>query len=172
MAGQNGRQVAKEREKDRSMQMHGANLSQKAQGIHKGVLEEIVDTDLSEGSQNQLRNLLTRDFVLANLSREEVHEFKWKLEAKKELFFAMHPPRGSLITGRTRAFINDDPHDRLSPLSDTQKMQVRDVFDGVFMRVTRSADMKQQEMLNTQISQVNKEDQSGSKGGLRGLLNK
>lgn len=148
-----------------------ANPHQVAGEIRNSILNDIVETDLSEGSKNLLRNLLTQDFVLANLSTEEAEEIKWKLEAKKEKFFAMHPPENSLVTGEDRAAINDDPTDNLRPLGPVQRMQVHDVFDGIYLRVTRSKDMKQQEVMNTRIQERrDNNDGESSKGGLRGLI--
>lgn len=149
--------VIEEREREREGRYHQANLKDAAndglnpQQMYETMLEDIVKTSLNEGSKKLLKNLLTRDFVLAYLTRAELNEFKWKLRVKKELFYAMHPDERCAITGEDRKFINDDSNDGLLPLTDVQVWEVENVFDGIWMRVTRSVNGKQWDAINTTI---------------------
>lgn len=159
----------------REEQMHHANFGQASpsQQIHQDILEKITETNLSEGSREILRNLLTKDLVLANFQEAEVNELRWKLRAKQKLFFAMHPDQHCLITGEDRAAIYDDPTATLRPLSDEERAIVRDLFDMLETRITRARKMKQQEMMNTTIRESRAETSGGGedgKGGLRGLF--
>lgn len=144
--------------------------------VYRGMMEWIADSDLNEGSKNLLKNLLSKELVLANFTKAEVNEWRWKLRRKKELFFLMHPGPQCLVIGEDRGAIYDDPHASLSPLSDQQRQLVRDLFDVLEARITRARGMKQQEMVNTDIHEHrdgNDEESSGSSsGGLRGWLSR
>lgn len=164
------RAAQQEREREREQQLHHLNLNghdpELAEGIYESMLNDIVSTSLSEGSKDMMKNLLTKDFVLANLNRAELNEFKWKLRVKKEIFFAMHPTQDCLVVGERRAAINDDPSDTLRPLTKEMKWEVDNVFDGIWMRSTRALGMQQQKMLNTQIreSKVDRGERAGGNG--------
>lgn len=169
---------AQEPQPVREERLHEANITgaQQAQEIHNQLIDKITETNLSEGSKNLLRNLLTKDLVLANFKEAEVNEMRWKLRAKKKLFFAMHPAQDCLVTGDDRAAIYDDPAATLRPLSDSQRAIVRDLFDMLETRITRARKMKQQEMMNTTIresrAQTGDDQRNNSQGGLRGFLSR
>ncbi|GAA0305706.1 hypothetical protein [Halarchaeum salinum] len=164
-----------QRDQLREEQMHRSNFNggSPAQQIHEDILDKITETRLSEGSRDLLRNLLTKDLVLANFQEAEVNEMRWKLRAKQKLFFSMHPDRQCAIVGDDRAAIYDDGTATLRPLSDEERAIVRDLFDMLETRITRARKMKQQEMMNTTIRESRAETSGNgdeSKGGLRGLL--
>lgn len=138
--------------------------------IRQSMLRELTDTNLSEGSRELLRNLVQKDMVLAFLKEPEVKEWKWKLRTKQELFFVMHPGADCLVTGEDRAAINGNVSDRLSPLSQEQKIVVRDFFDMLELRISRARDMKQQEMMNTQIREARSDRDESGGGGLKQRL--
>lgn len=121
--------------------------------IHEDVFEQLTETEISEGSKRILRNLLTKDLVLAYFKEEEIHEMKWKLEIIKELYVNMHPAEGCLVTGYDRAYVNDKEHDVLEPLSTEQVLIIETMFTSLASRLTRAREMKQQEMMNTQINE-------------------
>lgn len=161
-----------EREREREHSFHQHNLNghgqQTPEELYASMLNSITETTLREGSKEMLRNLLTKDFVLANLDKAQLHEFKWKLECKFEYFIWMHPSDDCLVVGDRRAAINDDPADRLRPLTFQQKWEVMNVFDGIWMRVTRALNMRQQEMLKLDIreSRVDRGERGASGNGI------
>lgn len=140
------------------------------EATHEGILQDLTETDLKEGSKDILRNLVTKDFVLANFSEAEVNEVKWSIRTKQEMFFAIHPDQECEVTGDDRAAINDDPTDQLTPLTQEEKLVAQTFFDGVETRITRARDMKQQEIWNTQIAERRSEGAEEDGGGVLGRL--
>lgn len=144
-------------------------LPVRAEGIRQDVLQELTETDLDPASMELLKNMLSKEFVLANLSKPEKNEVVWNLRLKKQMFYWLHPHTDSIVTGDLRAYINDDPTDTLSPLSESEKFQLESIFDALRTRVTRSEDMKQQEMFNTEITEHRaRDDREQDTGGLIG----
>lgn len=145
-----------------------------AESIRDDIFSQIADTDLQDPSKDLLRNLLTKDLVLANLKEAEVTEWRWRLRTKKELFFAAHPQEGDLVVGRYRkAIYDDETAQNLMPLDDFQRMAVHDLFDTVETRITRARKMRQQRLMKTTIQERKVDDgekQTESKGGLRGVI--
>lgn len=168
-------ELREEQARQEEMQFHQqaqASAMQQAEEIYDNFVRELLDSPLSEGSKNLLRNLISKDFVLANLNKEEVHELKWRLRIKREKFYAMHPSRECLVTGEDREYINDDRNDSLLPLTQEQKIVADDFFDGIWVRITRAKGMKQQEIMKTSIheSHVQRDQQEQQSGGLLGRL--
>jgi len=80
----------------------------------------------------------------------------------------MHPSQDSVIEGKFRAYVYDDPGNTLTSLTQQEKLIVDQFFEGIHKRVTRARGMKQQEILRTQIQQSVTGDlgENGSSGGL------
>jgi len=143
---------------------------QRAEEIRSDLLDEISDSDLNPDSKGLLENLISKDFIFANLTEEEVTEFKFKLLLRRQAFYTMHPSQESIIEGKFREYIYDDSGNSLRTLTQQERLIVDQFFEGVFMRVTRARQMRQQEILRTQIQQsltghLNGED---GDGGLMG----
>lgn len=141
-----------------------------ATAVHQGLMEDLTDTELSEGSKDLLRNLITKDLVLAYLNDAEVNEVKWHIRIVKELYFAVHPDQNCLVTGKDRAYINDDSTDTMTPLTENEQITVESFFLSVITRVTRARGMKQQEMLNTDIREHRDNTESNGSNGIIGRL--
>ncbi len=133
-------------------------------------LNQLVKSELDPDRKRILANLLSRDFVLGNLTAEETHEFKWQIWVIREKFLAMHPSEGSAIRGTFRAWLHDDPDAALEPLSQQEKHQVDQFFHGVWTRITRSKESKQQEIMSTSISESYVQRGDTNESG--GLLNR
>ncbi len=138
--------------------------------VRRGIFEELTDTEISEGSKDVLRNLISKDLVLAYLTEAEVNEVKWHIRVVKELYLSMHPPQDCEISGGDRAAINDAPEDTLTPLTEEERVNVETFFMTVQSRVTRARDMKQQEMTRTQIAEHRDNGDNDSDGGLMGKI--
>ncbi len=138
--------------------------------VRKGIFEELTDTEISEGSKDVLRNLISKDLVLAYLTEAEVNEVKWHIRVVKELYLTLHPPQDCEISGGDRAAINDDPTDTLHPLTEEERVNVETFFMTVQSRVTRARDMKQQEMTRTQIAEHRDNTEDNESGGLLGRI--
>lgn len=135
--------------------------------IRKELIDKLAETQLKEPSRDLLKNLISPDWVLANLDSQDYHEFKHRLEATKLRFFDMHPAPECQVTGDDRAYINGR-NDYLTPLSPQEKEAVNEFFDGIRLRLTRSKNMEQQRLLQTRIveSSVNRPETDQSKDGL------
>lgn len=157
-------------------QQHHQNGQQQAmaqsEGIHTDVLNELTETDLNVSSTELLHNLLTKEAVLANLDEREVQEVVWDLRILENMYYWMHPPEESVVTGRVRAFVNDDASDTLEPLSDSERFEVFQLFKKLRMRVTRSRGMAQQEVVQTQIKEHRAKDDREESTGILGAISK
>lgn len=138
--------------------------------VREDMFKQLTETNISEGSRQLLRNYVSADLVLAYFDAGELNEMKWRLRQVKELFINAHPAHDSEVTGQDRAYINDDPHDTLNPLSDQQLLAVESFFDMLIARLTRAKEMKQQEMMNTRIQERRDNSDSGQSGGIAGKL--
>lgn len=158
-----------EREKQAQIQQRGLeHARERAEEIYTDLLDEITTSDLHPDSRNLLQNLISKDFIFANLTDAEVESFKKELALKRKKFYTMHPSQESIIEGKFRAYVYDDKGNRLTSLAQQEKLIVDQFFEGIWMRVTRARGMRQQEILKTQINQsvTGSIDADGSKGGL------
>lgn len=139
---------------------------QEESGFRKDVLRYLAQTDIPDASKREFLNLISRDWVFANLSDAGYNELKWELRHLKHLFYDNHPAHDCLVTGDIRAAINDDPRDTLKPLDDGDIQQVEQLFRTIRLRLTRSKGMQQQRIIQTNISQteVNRPDGGGGNG--------
>jgi hypothetical protein len=157
-AGANGadpEQVMREQEQARAAQSGLKEAMQRSE--HESVkgqyLERLAKSELDPDRKRILANLLSRDFILGNLTEEQAWELKWELIIIGETFYAMHPRQESPIQGPARAWLHADREAALRPLSQQERHQVDQFLNGVWMRATRSVDMKQQELMATSISE-------------------
>lgn len=137
--------------------------------VERDVLEYLAETDLSDQDKELLKDYVTRDFVLANVDGAEYNELKWELRVLKETMRLFWPPQDCLVTGEDRAAINDDPSDEATPMSQQDRLRLEAFFRNIRLRLTRSRNMKQQEMLRTSIAQThvqrgNQDNNSGLTG--------
>lgn len=141
-----------------------------AEQIRSDLLDQISDSDLNSDARNLLENLVSKDFIFANLTQEEVTEFKFELMLFRKKFYTLHPSQESVIEGEFRRYVYDDEGNTLTSLTQQEKLIVDQFFKGVFQRVTRAREMKQQEILRTQIQQSVTGDLGGDSdsGGLLG----
>lgn len=162
----------------RQLRTTGAQVAQQEDtSFERDVLEYLGKSDLDEKLDDNkyrhlkevLSGLLSRDFVLAYVSDAEHNEGKWDLRILKNIVELYFPSDDCLVTGDLRAAINDDPDDTVEPLTKDERLQIEVFFRVVEKRLTRSKNMKQQEMLRTSIAQTEVRRDSESNGG-RGLL--
>lgn len=157
----------------RQMEAYGARQGWQAEGaFREDILRYLADTDLPGSSKQLFANLITRDWVLANLSNAEFNELKWELRHLRDIFYAAHPADECVVVGERRAVINDDPSDDLEALSVRDKQAIEQLFRTIRLRLTRSKGMQQQRVLQTNISQtqVERQKDGGGDKGLRGWL--
>lgn len=167
------REREKQREHNREMAaLEDGHHDPREEHIRQDLLEQLTKTDLNKPSKKLLENLITPDWVLANLSEDYLWELKWRLEVTKEKYKALHPGKECVVTGEFRQYVYDDkrPEMKLKPLSQQQELAVDNFFDAVWLRLTRAKDFKQQEIMRTEIRSVQTQNDRGESGG--GLLDR
>lgn len=156
-----------ERERDRDVTQ--AELAQMAEDGDVELLREIIESELSSGSIHVLDNYLSQDFILSNLNSAEVHEFKYKLQARVQMAIWAHP-RTEGLHGKARAFYLSDKSASLPALSDYQQQLIHAYADGIWFRAKRSEAGWQQEEIRKTTNVVerrsNDDDGGDSLGGL------
>lgn len=122
--------------------------------------EELVEAGVPEDTVFHLRSLLSRDFVLANLSAAEVNEMRWLARNLALRVFALHPSKESHLTGEYRRFVLDEPNQGLKPLTDSQRSKIHSFIMAYIARVSRSKGGWQQEELSRQyqVSELHTDD--------------
>ena len=77
--------------------------------LNEDHFQELVEAGVPEDTVFHLRSLLSRDFVLSNLSEAEVHEMRWLARNLALRVFAIHPSKKSHMTGSYRQWVFDEP---------------------------------------------------------------
>jgi len=128
--------------------------------------QELVEAGVPEDTVFQLRSLLSRDFVLSNLSEAEIHEMRWLARNLALRVFAIHPSKKSHLTGTYWQWVFDEPNQELKPLSDGQRAKIRSFILAYIARVSRSKAGWQQEELSRQyqVSEM-RTDSDDDEGG-------
>lgn len=154
----------------RQLRTTGAQVAQQEDtSFERDVLEFLAESDLSDQNKDILKDYLSRDLVFANIDSAEYNELKWELRVLKEILYLHYPSPDCLVTGELRAAINDDPDDTVEPLTQEERLRIETFFRNIRLRLTRSKDMKQQEMLRTSIAQTEVRRDGDNSGG-KGLL--
>jgi len=135
----------------------------------------VQDPSSVEGLQSRtvakLSNLLSRDWVLANLTDAQEHDIRNKLEVMQLKVIGMHPPQGSRLTGEMRAFLLDDEQEQLQPLSQHERILIDELFESLKARLTRGRQGFERKQLNTTIAESRTEtDTDDSNDGMLGGL--
>ncbi|RAW44088.1 hypothetical protein DQW50_16330 [Halorubrum sp. 48-1-W] len=137
------------REEQKANQDHGTNLQFADDGqMDAGYIDKVTNSQLQQGTVDVLANLLSKDFVLGNLSEAEVHEHRWLTREIVLEVEAEHPSPDSMWQGRFRQVASGRERDALEPLDGPQKTTMQQFIQGVIARATRSRDGWQQEEVN------------------------
>lgn len=178
------KEVQQERERQRQFQEE-QQLTQQAfnkQGeLSRDFIERSLDTgdvrvgdssDLQEVTVAKLQSMLSKQWILSNLTDAQEHDIRFKLEVMKLKIHGSHPPDESCITGPTRAYLYDDPMENLQPLTQQERLLIDEVIETVKAMVTRGRGGFERKQMNTSIAQTEshqkKEGENGSKLGLFG----
>lgn len=163
----NGKSDEEIRDENRRDQRHQMNLSAASQQqTDRAHIDKLTEHELDEAQVDMLRNLAEENFLLANSSDAEVHEFRWLARLMKMEIEDQHPAQDTIWSGAKRAASFDDPSDTLTPLTESQRSVIEQYIMGVIARATRGRTGWQQEMFNKQITasetrEVDADDDSG-----------
>lgn len=157
---------------ERQLRQTGGQVAQQEDtSFERDVLEFLAKTDVSDQGRAVFKDYLSRDFVFANLDYADYNEMKWELRVLKEALRLLFPPQECLVVGDDRAAINDDPSDQAVPMTQEDRARMESLFRIARLRLTRSKDMKQQEVLRTSIAQTEvRRGERESNGGIRGKI--
>jgi hypothetical protein len=148
----------------------------------KAFIDQLISSQDLEGGRpealqdqtvSKIRNLLSRDWVVANLTDAQEHEIRHRLEVLKLKVLGMHPPPESYNAGELRAFLLDDEDERLRPLTDEERVLIDELFETVKARITRGRGGFERELMRTNIARSETavdEDTEQSSGGIFGGL--
>jgi hypothetical protein len=150
------------RERERLTNLSAAQQQHQQHDLDPDYVQQMVETDLQDGTAQMLSNMLSRDWVLSNLSEPEVHEIRWLARTFVDELEAAHPSEESIWTGELREYASGDDTQRLRPLTEAQKLEITQLVQGFIARVARSKDGFQQEIFRKQISKTESEDRSGA----------
>jgi len=128
--------------------------------------------DLQEKTVAKIQSLLSRDWVLANLTEAQEHDARHKLEVMKLKVLGMHPPPDSGIQGRYRAFLLDDEDEALDALTQQERILIDELFETLKTRFTRGRGGFERELIETNIArtETGEDEPEDDSGGLTGLF--
>lgn len=137
---------------------HAADL--KALEQQSDHFDELIDdgTDQQEEPPRGTKNLLSKDFVLSNIRKEDRRAWWWLAKNQQEYAKAEHPPEGSMVQGTVRAALHGDPTDRKTAMDSeghTDSHSELLVFEA---RAARSEGGFQQKKLNEGRQVIRNED--------------
>jgi hypothetical protein len=166
LIGSDAPTVEEQQEMQEANQDHSTNLQFADDGaMDAGYIDKVTNSQLQQGTVRILRNLLSKDFVLGNLSEAEVHEHRWLTRQLVLEVEAAHPRTNSMWRGRFRQVASGMERDALKPLDDAQKTVMHQFIQGVITRATRSRDGWQQEEVNKSYRVSERREPDSDDGG-------
>jgi len=165
------------REQQAAMQKAFNQSGEMSQTVIEGMLsaEDISvggPDDLQDRTVAKIQSLLSRDWVLANLTDAQEHDARHKLEVMKLKILGMHPPADSGIQGQYRAFLLDDEGEELTALSQQERVLIDELFTTLKTRFTRGRGGFERELIETDIARTETggDEEEDESGGLTGLF--
>jgi predicted transcriptional regulator len=127
---------------------------------------------LHEKTVAKLQNMLTRDWVLANMTEAQEHDIRYKLEVMKYKIIGTHPHEGAVADGKARAFLFGVDDEELESLSTQQRLLIDEFIEALKGRLTRGRGGFERKQMNTSIAETRSqsEEQEREDGALTGLF--
>jgi len=140
--------------------------------LDRGWMREILDTeDLEELLQpwtiEKIQAMLNKQWILGNLTDAEAHDRIYWLDVQKQKIINEHPPEGSHVQGRLRAYLKDDASEARTALSSSEKLLVDELIETLKVRFGRGREGFERTQQNTSINRAetdrdeNKSESSG-----------
>jgi hypothetical protein len=134
------------------------------------LLDDLVETGQNDQLTTPLRNLLSRDFPLANLRRMD-QEYIRLLSDNIALYAEeQFPPAKSMMQGRVGAMYARDPDYNREALSDKKKNEIRSTLITLFTRSSRGIGGWQQDKINEAIQVRRVEDDRQEEDETNGII--
>jgi hypothetical protein len=153
---------------------NNGNQPQFKQRTSNDDLSELTDADLPDEEQppRGTRSMLSRDFALGNIRREDWEAHRYLLKNQQELSESERPPEGSMIQGPVRAAFHGDPSDRATPTAARDRVDEHSERLLAEVRMSRSVGGWQQEKLaetrQVQVLDEKQNEQEQDSGGFLG----
>jgi hypothetical protein len=175
------KEAQKERERERKHQEDQRRIAAafNDQGeLSAGLIEELLDSDdvrvgdhsdLQEATVGKIQSMLSKQWMLANLTDAQEHDIRFKLEVVKLKILGAHPPENSTITGPTRAFLYDDEMENLKPLSTQERLLIDELIETIKAMCTRGREGFERKQMNTSIARSESEDGEEEESGFKSL---
>lgn len=160
------------REEDFDRSLHASLQGQQRAFNDEGTLRReylntMVEHGIDESTALLMRNMLSKDYVLANFTRAEVREVVWLTRVELLKIKGQHPLPESVYQGEYRQFAFDDPDQGLSHLDPQEETLLSQAVQDIFARVSRGEGGFQQDAFSTTISEVRRveDGKGGGQGG-------
>jgi len=135
-------------------------------GAPEGAEGDVV----AEATVAKLQNMLSRDWVLGNLTEAQEHDARNKAEVLKLKIEDMHPPSESHLQGAVRGYYHEDSSEALRSLTAQERLLVDELIETLKVRFGRGRGGFERKQENTSISRAETDDDdsddSGSSWGL------
>jgi hypothetical protein len=128
-------------------------------------LREVTDTELNHETLEIVSNMLSKDFVLSNLSDAEMHELRWVSRVIRLQVEAEHPHDDSMWQGRFRELASGGHSKPLESLNGREKTELLQVIQGIIARASRGKEGWQQEEISKSYAVSERRDESDDDGG-------
>jgi hypothetical protein len=169
-----------QRQKEMQEEQAALQAAMSGGGDGRGLVKELIsseDIQVGDGRQLQSRtvakldNMVSRDWVLGNLTPAQEHEIRFKLEVMRLKILGMHPPEEG-VSGAERAFLMDDSSERLEPLTQQERLLIDELIDTLKARVGRGREGFERRQENTDIArtETGTDDAPDSSSGWGGLF--
>jgi len=124
------------------------------------------DDVVAEATVAKLQNMLSRDWVLGNLTEAQEHDARHKAEVLKLKIEDMHPPSESHMQGKVRQYFNGgDASERLTSLSAQDRLLIDELIETLKTRFGRGRGGFEREQQNTSISRAETDRDEGEESG-------
>jgi hypothetical protein len=146
------------------------------QRAQNGDLGELVDADVPDDEEppRGTRSMMSRDFAMGNIRREDLDANRFHLKNQQEFSESERPPKGSMVQGAVRAALHCDPTDRATATSASDRVDEHGERMMWEVRASRSVDGFQQQKLaetrQVQVLDEKTEEEQNEGGGFLGIF--
>lgn len=138
--------------------MSGQEIREAAGGINQQFLQDIIEDDVDGTLATPVRNLLAKDYPLANISRQDREYFRLLGENVAHYVQEQFPPRESIFQGELGSALMEDRDYRVNALTQEQRNEIETLLMASFARTSRGEGGWQQDKMTESIQTRRVED--------------
>jgi hypothetical protein len=139
-------------------------------GMRQEFLADVVESGIDERLPQPALNLLSKDFPLSNIRREDREYFRLLSENVAHYVKEQFPPEESLVQGDVGAALLGEPASHTQALTTQQRNELETLLMTAFARTSRGEQGWQQDKLTENIQTRRVEDARGESGDDGGFL--